>query len=394
MSRETVASILIVEDNPPNISMLFDLLNESNFEVLVALDGESALQMAAETRPDLILLDVMLGGIDGFETCRRLKASQATHEIPIIFMTAIIGTTEKVKGFNLGAVDYITKPFEPEEVMSRVRTHLLIQHLQNNLQRNNADLSASLERERELNLLKSRFISIASHELRTPLSAIRFSTDLLRRYAQMGCGQEAVENMLEEVESIDTALEQMVETLDEVLTLSRSEAGQFPFFPLTLNVSELCYGIVEGFKLGTNDGHDIVFHSETDAIVADVDPKLMENILSNLLSNAIKYSPEGGIVDISLQCQNNGFLLVVEDQGIGIAEEDQHRLFDAFYRASNVQGISGTGLGLSIVKQFVELHGGTIRLESRLHEGSRFLVSFPFNAKNGVKESSSSSAKP
>ena len=377
MKQETIASILVIEDNPSNLSVLFNLLNEGNFEVLVALDGESALQSAAESRPDLILLDVMLTGIDGFETCRRLKASRATQDIPVIFMTAMTGTAEKIKGFNLGAVDYITKPFEPEEVMSRVRTHLLIRHLQNDLQAKNADLLASLDRERELNQLKSRFISIASHEFRTPLSSIRFSNNLLKRYSQVISEKDIAEEMAEELESIDAALEQMTETLDEVLTLSKSEAGQFPFFPMALNLFELCHGIVERFKLMADDGHDIVYRSDVKELPACVDPKLLENILSNLLSNAIKYSPNGGEILVQLRRGNGTVLLSVEDQGIGISEDACQRVFEAFYRAPNAKDIHGTGLGLSIVKQFVELHGGTIDVQSSLHKGSRFLLTLP-----------------
>ncbi len=377
MEQDKLASILVIEDNPSNLSVLFNLLSEGDFEVLVALDGESALQSAAESRPDLILLDVMLIGIDGFETCRRLKASRATHDIPIIFMTAMTGTAEKVKGFNLGAVDYITKPFEPEEVLSRIKTHLLIRQLQNELQDKNVDLLASLDRERELNTLKTRFISIASHEFRTPLSVIRFSNNLLKRHTQVISEKDIAQDMVEELEDVDDALKQMTETLDEVLTLSKSEAGQFPFFPLKLDLLALCRGIVERFKLVADERHKIVFTAESEELPACVDPKLMENILSNLLSNAIKYSPEGGEITVRLVQKDDKVLLSVNDRGIGISEENRQRLFDAFYRAPNAKDIKGTGLGLSIVKQFVELHGGTIQVESTLHKGTRFLVTLP-----------------
>ena len=386
MMQDKLASILVIEDNPSNLSVLFNLLNEGGFEVLVSLDGEGALQIASESRPDLILLDVMLTGIDGFETCRRLKSSRATHDIPVIFMTAMTSTADKVRGFNLGAVDYITKPFEPEEVLSRVKIHLLIRQLQNDLQTKNADLLASLDRERELNKLKSRFISIASHEFRTPLSAIRFSNNLLKRYTQVISEKDVAQDMVEELESIDTALRQMTDTLEEVLTLSKSEAGQFPFFPLQLDLFELCHGIVERFRLLANEKHDIVYASDTKELPACVDPKLIENILSNLLSNAIKYSPEGGTVTVHLAQEDGQALLSVEDQGIGISEEDCQRLFEAFYRASNTKEIKGTGLGLSIVKQFVELHDGAIHVESALHKGSRFVVSLPLQNKQAAEK--------
>ena len=173
MPNEDV-TILVVDDTPKNLDVLFTLLSSLGFETLFALDGESALQRAEFGHPDLILLDIMMLGMDGFETCRRLKTNEKTREIPVIFMTALSDTVNKVKGFELGAVDYITKPIQAEEVLARVRTHLTIQQLQKDLQTkneelqaSNEELQASLEREQELNKLKSRFISVASHEFRS-----------------------------------------------------------------------------------------------------------------------------------------------------------------------------------------------------------------------------------
>ena len=163
-----VSRILVIDDNPKNLDVLSDLFDRENFAVLFALDGKSGIQRAKIGQPELILLDIMMPGIDGFEPCRRLKADAITRNIPVIFMTALSETPDKIQGFKLGAVDYITKPFQPEEVLARIHTHLKIQHLQEELLRNNLELQAALERERELNTLKSRFISIASHEFRSP----------------------------------------------------------------------------------------------------------------------------------------------------------------------------------------------------------------------------------
>jgi len=375
--KDKVSSILIIEDNPANLSVLFNLLNEAGFEVLVALDGEKAIKSAEEGQPDIILLDVILFGIDGFETCRRLKASEKTKDIPVIFMTALTRTVDKVKGFELGAVDYITKPIEPEEVLSRIKTHLTIQQLQQDLQMKNEEVQASLERERELNKLKSRFISIASHEFRTPLSTILFSNGLLRRYNQRIPNQDMAKEMGEELESIEKSVKKMTETLDEVLTITKSEAGKVTFNPSRIDLTDLCRTIVERFKNMATDTHTIIFPNSSDHIQALVDPKLFEVILSNLLSNAIKYSPGGGNVVCGLVQKDRTIIFSVKDEGIGVSKEDQHHLFDTFYRGVNVDEIQGTGLGLSIVKQFVELHGGAINVESEVNKGTTITIILP-----------------
>lgn len=376
----TPQSILIIEDTPATLSVLFNVLDSAGFEVLVALNGEKALEIAREGRPDLILLDVMLTGIDGFETCRRLKALDATAETPIIFMTALTKTGDKVKGFELGAVDYITKPFEPDEVLMRIKTHLTIQQLQHDLQENNAALSAALERERELHQLKSRFISIASHEFRTPLSTILLSRDLLHRYCQqIGAADQPglAGEIAEELDSITQSVRQMTATLDEVLMITKAEAGRVAFAPMPVNVTALCRELVGKWNALSTAEHHLRFSAAEDPLDACVDPKLLDTILSNLLSNAVKYSPEGGEVECRLGRQDGMLRIEVQDQGIGIAPEDQRHLFEAFQRGTNTRNIQGTGLGLSIVKQFVELHGGRVSVRSQLHQGTTFTILLP-----------------
>jgi len=376
--KTLVPSVLIIEDNPSNLSVLFNLLNETGFEVMVSPDGEHALPAAEKGRPDIILLDVMLTGIDGFEICRRLKASGKTRDIPVIFMTALNRTVDKVTGFELGAVDYITKPFEPEEVLVRLKTHLTIQQLQRDLQAKNSELSASLERERELNILKSRFISIASHEFRTPLSSILFSQNILKRYNKNIQDKALQADVQEELDSIKKAIQKMTTTLDEVLMLSKSESGRLVCTPTRFDFIALCQKLTERLRLMTNT-HRVILRTEMNQLHVFADPKLMENVLSNLLSNAMKYSSIGGTILCELSQKNQLMLCAVTDEGIGVPEEDLDLVFEPFYRGSNASEIEGTGLGLSIVKQFMELQGGTIRIESEMGKGTTFTVSLPIS---------------
>ena len=366
-------SVLVVDDNPANLNLLFDLLDEAGFEVLVSQNGKSALKRATNAHPDIILLDVMMPGINGFETCEQLKANEATKDIPIIFMTALSSTEDKVKGLQLGAVDYIAKPIQAEEVLARVRTHLTIQRLQRDLRKKNEELAALLDQEKELNRLKSRFVSMVSHEFKTPLTTISLSNNLLKRYGE----RMSPEQKLEELQVIERTVEHMSELLENVLMVSRQEAGKIVFRPETVNVQQVCQKLVERFQAMSEETHTITFSLAGDRIQAIVDPKLLDHILSNLLSNAIKYSPAGGTVFFEFTGDKDEFVFQIRDEGIGISEADQQHLFESFHRGDNVGNIKGTGLGLSIVKQFVELHGGTISAESELNQGTTFTVVLP-----------------
>ena len=374
-------TILIVDDNPENLDVLFDLLSGKGFELLFAIDGASALQRAEIAELDLILLDIMMPGMDGFEVCRRLQANAATCRIPIVFMTALTDTANKIKGFEAGAVDYITKPIEAEEVLVRVNTHLKMQRLQHelhvknaNLQAVNTDLQATLEREKELNALKSRFVSIASHEFRSPLALIQLAASVLKRYRDRMSEEKKVKHL----NVIEGAVEEMTGILNNVLMLTKIEAGSVQFSPEPLDIEEFCQPILDKFTLMSAATHTIAFSGNGERVQAVADPQLLQSILSNLLSNALKYSPDGGRIQVNLSRNATAFELSVQDQGLGISQEDQQHLFTAFQRGKNVGDIKGSGLGLSIVKQFVDLHGGTITVASEVQQGSTFTVTLPY----------------
>ncbi len=379
--------ILVVDDNPTNLDILFSIFEKTDFVVSFVTDGKRGLELANSDIPDLILLDVMMPGIDGFEVCRRLKGDDTTRDIPVIFMTARTETADKVKGFQVGAVDYITKPIQPEEVLARMNTHLTIQRLQKNLRTRNDELHTSLEREKalnqelqealerekDLNHLKSRFISIASHEFRSPLSLIGITTNMLKRYFNRMSDTKRTEHL----ESIEQEVARMTDILNNILVITKAEAGNFQFHPQTINMKAFCENLAERFTLMSEAAHSMSFSAQGGDFQMAADPSLLEPVISNLLSNAIKYSPQGGTIDFTLIREPDQVVFHISDQGLGIAEDDQAHLFDSFYRGENVTDIQGSGLGLSIVKQFVELHGGTISVESAVNQGTTFTVSLP-----------------
>ncbi|NDJ59563.1 MAG: response regulator, partial [Chloroflexi bacterium] len=209
--------VLIVDDIPTNLDVLLEFLQETGFEVLVATDGEDAIQKASYAQPDIILLDVMMPGIDGFETCRRLKATDATKDIPVVFMTALSDTVDKVKGFSIGAVDYITKPLQWEEVLARINTHLTIH-------RQRVEIERLREQDRRyyetLSQMKDDFVNATTHDLKNPLTVIFMSVDFLRKH-----GRVDDRDGREYLDHIELGAQQMHGLINDLLDLAKIETG-------------------------------------------------------------------------------------------------------------------------------------------------------------------------
>lgn len=240
------------------------------------------------------------------------------------------------------------------------------------------EIRHALREEKEINELKSRFVSMVSHELRTPLTIIRTSTELLEKYGHM----VPEEKKLEYYHRIRAAISNMTQLLEDVLTFGKAEAGRLDFNPTMVNLEHFCREIVEEMRMGLGINHTIQYEyisslSTSGRTQAYLDPALLRSILTNLLSNAIKYSRSGSTVYLLLNCQDDNILIEIKDEGIGIPKEDQPRLFELFHRASNVSTIRGTGLGLAIVKQCVAHHQGQVRFKSQEGVGTTFTVQLP-----------------
>lgn len=236
------------------------------------------------------------------------------------------------------------------------------------------DIRKALEKEKELGLLKSRFVTMASHEFRTPLATILSSTDILERYSH----KLTEEKKLNHLQRIQLTVKHMTGLLNDVLLIGKAEAGKLEFQPKQLDLIQFCHDLVEEIQLTANN-HIIAFCTQEQSTNAYLDEKLLRHILCNLLSNAIKYSPQGSTVHFDLACKQGEAIFQVRDEGIGIPVADQAQLFNSFHRASNVGTIPGTGLGLAIVKKFVDLHGAEIAVESQVGVGTTFTVRFFLN---------------
>jgi signal transduction histidine kinase len=397
-------TILIVDDNPINLKLLDYILRQAGYTVKMEINGLNVRKQVHASIPDLIMLDIILPDISGFEVCEQLQADPLTQGIPIIFMTALADTVDKVKGLSLGAVDYITKPFQQEELLARVRTHLHLKKLIRSLETQNqelrqltqrnedlenrvvertAALKQSLEKEKELNQLKSRFIAMASHEFRTPLAIISSSSGILQKFSH----RLTEDRKQEHLKTIQNTIKHITQILDDVLMINRVEVDKIELHLEALDIIDFCQHLTAEIEASYNQ-HKIDFSVDLEAeiisnsLIIQFDQKLLRQIITNLLTNAIKYSPEHNLVKFSLNQENNQVIFKVIDSGIGIPEVDKANLFTSFHRASNVGNIAGTGLGLSIVKKCVDLHKGEIRIDSQLGKGTTVTVTIPYRRLN------------
>ena len=390
-------TILVIDDNPTNLEILDHTLSIEGYNVHTETEGANVIQRIHSSIPDLILLDILLPDINGFELCQRLKSDPVTESIPIIFMTALAATVDKVKGLNLGAVDYITKPFQREELLARVQTHLslrqlsktlevknqqlteLTEDLENKVAERTTELKQALEKEKELNQLKSRFITMASHEFRTPLAIISSSSGILQEFGD----RLDEERKQEHLQTIQHTIKHITQILDDVLMINRAEADKIELKLESADIIDFCHHLTEEIAASIspytiNFSVDLDEEITTNSLLIQFDQKLLRQIITNLLNNAIKYSPDHNLVNFSLTKTDNQIILKISDYGIGIPEADQVQLFESFHRASNVGNIPGTGLGLSIVKKCVDLHKGEISVDSQIGKGTTFTVTIPF----------------
>lgn len=241
------------------------------------------------------------------------------------------------------------------------------------LRKNEQELRKAIEKERELNTLKSRFVSMASHEFRTPLSTILSSADLLEMYTS----EDQQDKRLKHTTRIKSAVNNLISILNDFLSLSKLEEGKITVTPVEFNLEEFCEEVMDDVQAILKPGQILQHHGLNPDIIITLDKKMLKNVFINLFSNAIKYSDAGSTIDCFVNIENNELSVSIQDHGIGIPEEEQQHLFTRFFRAHNAENISGTGLGLNIVKRYVELMNGRIHFESVLGEGTTFHVHIP-----------------
>lgn len=372
---EIPTSILIVDDNPTNLKVLYEYLTEQRHHVLVAEDGETAIEQAQYSLPDLILLDVMMPGIDGFETCRRLKENAATREIPVIFMTALADTPFIVNGFSVGAVDYLTKPLQHEEVKVRIESHIQIRRLQRELRKEIEVRQLAEEKLRQINAGKDRFFDIIAHDLKNPMNgALHFSE------AMVEAVREKKDPTLQEIARIVHESTSAVGRLVfDLLEWAETQMSRVEVQPKSLDLGELLKrNIALAGILARQKNVEIVNKVEAPVRIR-ADERMIDTVLRNLLGNAVKFTPAGGKIEIGARAEEKEVTVSVVDSGVGITSKNLLNLFQLGEKVSTfgTGGEGGSGLGLLLCKEMVEKNGGRIWAESKTGKGSTFSFTVP-----------------
>ncbi len=369
-------TLLIVDDTPANLGVVVDYLESYGFMIMAARNGETALKRVQHALPDIILLDVMMPGLNGFETCQRLKLDEATKDIPVIFMTALSSIEDKVKGFEVGGVDYVTKPLQQEEVLARITTHLRLRDLSQSLEKANAKLT-------ELNATKDKFFSIVAHDLKGPFQPLLGMAELLPIIADTAGPQE-----IKEIgESIYRSAKGVHNLLENLLQWSRMEQGHMEHWPISLDLEQLAKQNMALLADNASDKKICLQNRVVKETFVYADENMLDTVMRNLVSNALKFTPNGGEVTISAKPSNllPEFIEVsVSDTGSGISKEDLNKLFklEVHHSTTGTAHEQGTGLGLIICKEMVEKNRGQIWIESKVEQGT--VVSFTIPTANGL----------
>ncbi len=373
-------NILIVDDMPDNLSLLMQMLTEHGYRVRPVLNGKLALQVVQKSLPDLILLDILMPGIDGYEVCRRLKAEEHTRDIPIIFISALDDTMDKVRAFDLGGVDYITKPFQEKEVLARVKTHLDLRQAKEEIRRMNATLEQRvIERTRQLEVSNKEleaFSYSVSHDLRSPLRSIDgFSLALLEDYA--GELDAQAQDYLRRVRNASQRMGQLIDGLLKLSRLTRVEMRRE-----TVDLSGLAQSIAS--ELQNTQPERLVECVIAPGLTATGDAHLFRVVLENLLGNAWKFTSkrahariEFGVTEVENQEHlpnplQKKIVFFVRDNGAGFDMAYADKLFGAFQRLHGTTEFPGTGIGLVTVQRIIHRHGGRVWAEGAVEQGATF----------------------
>lgn len=367
--------LLLVDDNADMRQYLTSLLGKQ-WQVATAADGTTALAAARERPPDLVLTDVMMPGMDGFQLLRALRADVQTRDVPVILLSARAGEEATIEGLDAGADDYLIKPFTARELVARVRTHLELAYVRKEAARLREQ---ALVEAQEAVRQRDEFVTTAAHDLRNPLTAMHGYVQLLQRHLRGETPPDA-DRLNSYLVAVQDSVTAMREQIDELHDLAQLQVGKvLDLHRSNLDLFELLQHVIAA-QQQTTDDHKITLVAAPTPILGDWDPMRLRRVIANLLDNAVKYSPAGTTVQVAI-AQTDGDLasvtLTVHDDGVGIPLDELPYIFERDRRGRNVGQFDGSGIGLASARQIVEQHGGNIGVESQEGQGSTFTVRLP-----------------
>lgn len=361
--------ILIVDDVVSNVLLLKVLLKNEKFKTVTASDGLEAIQQAEKELPDLILLDVMMPQMDGFETAMHLKNNPTTAGIPIIFLTALNSTQDIVKGFQAGANDFITKPFNKEELLVRVNHQISLV----------AAKKLILERTEELRKTivgRDKLYSVIAHDLRSPLASIKMVLNMM----VLGVSEDVIgKEMYQMLQMVNHSTEDVFSLLDNLLKWTKSQIGKLNVVYQDFRIDEVVEGVLDIFSLVSKSKNIQLVNDSIDTVTVHADVDMVKTILRNLLSNALKFSYEGSQIIIGSHVETDKVIVSVKDSGKGMSAEDKEKLLktETHFSRYGTNNEEGSGLGLLLCQDFAIKNGGDLWFESEEGKGSTFFFSIP-----------------
>ena len=361
--------ILIVDDVMSNVLLLKVLLTNEKFAIATASNGRQALEQVEKENPDLVLLDVMMPDMSGFEVAQHLKSNPQTAEIPIIFLTALNSTADIVKGFQVGANDFISKPFNKEELIIRVTHQISLVAAKRLI------LSKTEELQRTI-AGRDKLYSVIAHDLRSPMGSIKMVLNMLilnLPFEKIGA------EMYELLTMANQTTEDVFSLLDNLLKWTKSQIGKLNVVYQDVDLVEVTDGVIEIFSMVASLKKIRIREMKPERMMVNADIDMLKTVVRNLLSNAIKFSKENSEISVKMEEVNGMAVVSVQDHGCGISEEGQKKLLhaDTHFSTFGTNNEEGSGLGLLLCKDFVVKNGGKLWFTSKEGEGSIFSFSIP-----------------
>jgi len=360
--------ILIVDDVMSNVLLLKILLTNEKFQVCTANCGKACIEQARKEHPDLVLLDVMMPDISGFDTAVIMKKDPELKEIPIIFLTALNTPADLVKGFQVGANDFLTKPFNKEELVMRVMQQISLVAAKRIIEKQNAELRATLSN-------RDKMYSVIAHDLRSPMASIRMVLNLV---VQSATPESVGPELYSLLDQANRESEEVHDLLDNLLKWTKSHTGRLNVVTQDLDLNDIIPGVVDIFEMiAATKNIKLNLQHTGGPLVVRADNDMLKTVVRNFMSNAVKFSPEGSTIEIIMSSDGDFAKVSVRDHGVGISADRLGSIFHKGETTYGTGGEEGSGLGLQLCQDFARKNGGDCMVESTEGKGSTFSVTIP-----------------